>query len=209
MVQCIIEGCEKLHKAFGWCVTHYRRWARHGDPTIVLPTGPFNRKCSFENCTNPHMARGWCVKHYERWKKNGDPARAQSYGVTNCSMPNCPNKHLAKGLCGRHYRQRIGHPRWRARKRGATISDFTHNQWLRILAAYNGLCAYCGKKFKELTQDHVIPLSKGGNHTASNIVPACTPCNSRKYNSTGKFFPSQPGGDQSNPGERSLGPSPF
>lgn len=45
--------------------------------------------------------------------------------------------------------------------------------------AAGGRCHYC-HEFKPLTMDHVIPVSKGGPHTASNIVPACQPCNSRK-----------------------------
>lgn len=70
-----------------------------------------------------------------------------------------------------------------ARIRGAEISDLTLAQWEAIKAAHDHRCAYCGARVK-LTQDHVIPLSKGGQHTASNIVPACQPCNSRKGNST-------------------------
>lgn len=57
--------------------------------------------------------------------------------------------------------------------------DLTVEQWEMIKAAYNYRCAYCRKK-KPLTQDHVVPVSKGGAHTASNIVPACQSCNSSK-----------------------------
>lgn len=68
--------------------------------------------------------------------------------------------------------------RYRARIRKVE-SDFTVIQWQAIKDAYNHRCAYCGEK-KPLTQDHVIPISKGGPHVASNIVPACKSCNSRK-----------------------------
>lgn len=70
--------------------------------------------------------------------------------------------------------------RRRARVLGAAISDLTRAQWEEIKKQYAYRCAYCGKKPMKLTQDHVIPLARGGNHTASNIVPACKPCNSRK-----------------------------
>lgn len=32
---CVIEGCDRPHKAHGWCVTHYQRWRKHGDPLTV------------------------------------------------------------------------------------------------------------------------------------------------------------------------------
>jgi len=63
------------------------------------------------------------------------------------------------------------------------IATLTADQWSAILAKHDFCCAYCGKPFsKELpaTQDHVTPLSKGGHHTADNVVPACKPCNSGK-----------------------------
>lgn len=53
-------------------------------------------------------------------------------------------------------------------------------EWHRILAAYRHRCVYCGKRSNRLTQDHILPVSKGGKTEPSNIVPACKSCNSRK-----------------------------
>ena len=66
--------------------------------------------------------------------------------------------------------------------RGATISDFTLEDWIELLEQYGYVCAYCHSTSK-LTMDHIVPLSKGGNHTKANIAPACQPCNSRKRDS--------------------------
>lgn len=52
--------------------------------------------------------------------------------------------------------------------------------WEDIKACYNYRCAYCDKKTKNLTRDHVIAISKGGHDTMFNIVPACFDCNRRK-----------------------------
>lgn len=43
----------------------------------------------------------------------------------------------------------------------------------------NYLCQYCGST-KHLTLDHVIPRSKGGQHSWDNVVTACDRCNSAK-----------------------------
>ena len=40
-------------------------------------------------------------------------------------------------------------------------------------------CQYCGSR-EELTFDHVIPRSRGGQTTWQNVVAACSPCNLRK-----------------------------
>jgi hypothetical protein len=43
-------------------------------------------------------------------------------------------------------------------------------------------CQYCGKHFRELTLDHVIPRSRGGQSTWENLVACCRACNGRKGN---------------------------
>jgi 5-methylcytosine-specific restriction endonuclease McrA len=48
-----------------------------------------------------------------------------------------------------------------------------------VLRRDNHTCQYCGSS-KRLTLDHVIPRSKGGQHTWNNVVTACEHCNSRK-----------------------------
>lgn len=68
----------------------------------------------------------------------------------------------------------------KARLRGIEVNDLTAQQWTDIKAAFGHRCAYCNTKPKVLTMDHVVPIAAGGWHTASNIVPACQPCNSRK-----------------------------
>lgn len=47
-------------------------------------------------------------------------------------------------------------------------------------------CAYCGKHFKrgELTIDHVIPKSKGGDNSWKNIISSCKKCNNKKGDRT-------------------------
>lgn len=70
----------------------------------------------------------------------------------------------------------------RARIYGAA-RNFSQDDWLRILDKQDHKCKYCGEPFSDdlpPTVDHVLPLSKGGHHTAINIVAACKPCNSQK-----------------------------
>jgi len=42
-------------------------------------------------------------------------------------------------------------------------------------------CQYCGSP-QDLTFDHVIPKSRGGRTSWTNVVAACGPCNLRKAN---------------------------
>jgi 5-methylcytosine-specific restriction endonuclease McrA len=44
------------------------------------------------------------------------------------------------------------------------------------------MCAYCGRVYSahQLTRDHVVPTSKGGQDVWTNVVTACKPCNSLK-----------------------------
>ena len=44
-------------------------------------------------------------------------------------------------------------------------------------------CQYCGTR-RELTLDHVVPSSRGGIHTWTNLVTACKRCNAKKGDCT-------------------------
>lgn len=45
-------------------------------------------------------------------------------------------------------------------------------------------CQYCGKRSSDMTIDHVLPRSRGGEDTWYNLVTACKSCNSKKGNKT-------------------------
>lgn len=53
----------------------------------------------------------------------------------------------------------------------------------RLFKRDSGQCVYCGSK-KNLTVDHVIPKSRGGDNSWTNLVTCCSPCNRKKGNKT-------------------------
>ena len=57
---------------------------------------------------------------------------------------------------------------------------------LRIYMRDKFRCQYCGEKkpVSELTLDHILPRSRGGDNSPVNIVTACVPCNNRKSDRT-------------------------
>lgn len=69
--------------------------------------------------------------------------------------------------------------RARAKRRKVVRSTLKAAEWLEIRRRYKFRCAYCNLR-RKLTQDHIIPISKGGDHTAENIAPACMSCNIKK-----------------------------
>lgn len=62
---------------------------------------------------------------------------------------------------------------------------------VNILARDNFECQYCGRDLssKEATLDHVLPKSRGGRTTWTNIVCCCTSCNRKK----GRYTPEEAG----------------
>jgi 5-methylcytosine-specific restriction endonuclease McrA len=57
---------------------------------------------------------------------------------------------------------------------------------LRIYMRDKFRCQYCGEKrgATELTLDHILPRSRGGDNSPVNIVTACVDCNQRKGSRT-------------------------
>jgi 5-methylcytosine-specific restriction endonuclease McrA len=57
---------------------------------------------------------------------------------------------------------------------------------LRIYTRDRFRCQYCGAKktASELTLDHILPRSRGGDNSPINVVTACLKCNNRKGDRT-------------------------
>lgn len=64
------------------------------------------------------------------------------------------------------------------------INDLTSTQ-IEILLRKAKKCIICKKQFTKMkrrkTLDHIIPLSRGGNHTLINIQIVCQSCNAKKH----------------------------
>jgi 5-methylcytosine-specific restriction endonuclease McrA len=101
-----------------------------------------------------------------------------------CAEDIPPGDNLRKKYCSPACRDRRNRPadvvfRYvnarRARLAGATARPLPKRLVRRLRAA---ACTYCGKPGG--TVDHVVPLSRGGQHAEGNLVPACRSCNSSK-----------------------------
>jgi 5-methylcytosine-specific restriction endonuclease McrA len=80
----------------------------------------------------------------------------------------------------------------KAQQRGSTALMLSPDQLWRRWVQFDHCCAYCGVH-GDLHMEHVIPISKGGEHHLGNIVPACQRCNYSKATSEVQaWYRSQP-----------------
>lgn len=110
----------------------------------------------------------WRQEHIERARELKRESQARNWV-----------KNLERNALNAHRR--------RAKIRGAEGEGLTLSQWRQMCKECGNRCSYCGSKEK-MTVDHVIPLSRGGKHDVSNIVPACKPCNIKKNNKSLLWF---------------------
>lgn len=73
----------------------------------------------------------------------------------------------------------------RAKKRAA-FGTVTIKEWELIKKENGYTCASCGEREPNitLTQDHIVPLSRGGPNLSNNIQPLCMWCNAKKHTRT-------------------------
>lgn len=91
-------------------------------------------------------------KYFQRYKESGYSDKRRLYQRVNC----------------------------RYRRLSAKCENpLTVEEWMDILKKSGFKCSVCGSS-NDLTMDHLIPISKGGLHTKSNIGVKCRKCNSSK-----------------------------
>lgn len=146
-------------------------------------------------------------EHYQRTREQ-QVARRAEYRARTKAETSARDLAYARSERGRKVRARAN-SRWntspagreffrqaqsrrRAKMRGVTC-DLTRAQWEQIVSDFGGRCAYCDCIPGVVTMDHVVPIDKGGPHTASNVVPACGSCNSQKFTTdVTTWFTAQP-----------------
>lgn len=69
----------------------------------------------------------------------------------------------------------------RQRRMAKVDHDLTDDQWFALMEIWGG-CAYCGAVDAALQKDCILPISRGGRYTLTNVVPACRSCNASKCN---------------------------
>lgn len=133
--------------------------------------------CLEEGCGRETYCKGMCRLHYLAAYRQSETykSRKSFYYKKN-------NKSYRETKKGREaYRK--GQQTYRARKRGAVTESFNNSE---IYERDNWLCGICGNPVNSglewphpgsPTLDHIIPLSRGGNHTRGNVQLAHMHCN--------------------------------
>lgn len=131
---------------------------------------------------NRERCRAWYLKNHERVavsrRKNIERIREQRRR-RDAENPTAPREALRRWCAANPDKVREYRHRRRARLLDGCSPGVTGEQWREICRAHGQRCAYCGTLAK-LTVDHVIPVSRGGKDEPSNVVPACSSCNSSK-----------------------------
>lgn len=75
--------------------------------------------------------------------------------------------------------------------RKKTSGGHTLEQWIEVKERFNNCCPNCGihESQSKLTEDHIVPICKGGSDNIDNIQPLCFRCNSKKMTTPISYLP--------------------
>src|ERR1035441_9850280 len=106
MPVCAVDSCDRDATGRGWCPMHYQRWAKHGDPTVLIVRPEYGPICAVAGCGHPRQKREWCGGHYARWLHGAElesQLRPQRPERGACIVEGCERLSTAHGWCMRHY----------------------------------------------------------------------------------------------------------
>lgn len=144
-----------------------RRARREGMTDAEIRAAKPEKRCP--SCATVKPSSEFCV------------VRANADGLDSTCYPCVSERSKRTKLPGT---SRAASARRRARLRAVVVEQFTTRD---LLASWDENefyeCFWCGLNFDDnnpMHVDHVIPLSSGGAHAVSNLVPSCASCNTRK-----------------------------
>lgn len=138
------------------------------------PRGKFGKQAHCIDCTNEYK-RAWREENAERllvldlaYRRKYDAEHKEAVAATKLAWARAnPDKRVA---AQNKRRSRIL----------SSTEHYTSEEWQELCKKYGNACLACGRVDRQLSVDHVIPLSKGGSNAIDNIQPLCRPCNSSK-----------------------------
>lgn len=81
---CKADDCERTSQTrAGYCIMHYKRWKRNGEPVRVLRKYTFE-KCETEGCDKYAVRKGLCKPCSLRMLRRGTTERAQAPHGSGC-----------------------------------------------------------------------------------------------------------------------------
>jgi 5-methylcytosine-specific restriction endonuclease McrA len=140
------------------------------------------KECSEKQSHYKRSKTHFCnMKCFKEFQTKLPPQKQNAYRGIRKEGANKQVYH--RNYCKRHP-ETISHLKARryARERGA-LGSHTLTEWKELKATFGYKCANCHQQ-KQLTKDHIVPLSQGGNDFISNIQPLCRNCNSKKWKKT-------------------------
>lgn len=182
---------------YAWRAKNKDRWNDYVRSRSKLPAVAEQRKAYRSSDAGKAAARANEQRPEVRAKRkayrDANPARWILYGATKRSKP------AFKVYQTQWRKKNVGLVRFWARNKQAKrramerSGSVTLPQWDAIVARHGRRCFYCNKKTSSLAMDHYVPLARGGLHDPENVVPACKPCNSRKWALTPEQFATRMG----------------
>lgn len=163
--------------------------SKHGLPYTPMGDGETQamRKAIRNAGRLPSVARLVYEQQLEHWRQH--PEDYQQH-VRERSV----RQHRWRYMTDKSFRlyHRSKSKRRKAQQRGSTALMLSPDQLWRRWVEFDHCCAYCGTN-GDLHMEHVIPISKGGEHHLGNIVPACQSCNySKSKNDARIWYGAQP-----------------
>ncbi len=181
--------CSRLCSGFGKvefnCLICKKKFTTH-QCKLKIGKGKYcSRKCYEVSETgvpswNKGISATWAIGNKYRLGK-GNPNPNKMFGNKN---------HKWKGgiTVGESNRKEYFRFKTLERHTRKNNADGSHTleEWVKLKAKFGNRCLNCKKseRYITLTEDHVIPLSKGGSDYISNIQPLCKSCNCKKHTKT-------------------------
>lgn len=202
---CREPGCYRPIICKGYCHSHYRRLFKYGSPSglpvkyCVECGGSFKVEaasqvvCS-EECKKDRQA------HLSKLAQSRSKARARERDTRPLIELVCPecqashftklgNKKFCSEKCRRKVHRRNVSSRTDARIRSVTVESVNP---IKVFERDGWKCQLCGKNTPRTKRgtldknapelDHIMPLSRGGEHSYRNTQCSCRSCNAAKGN---------------------------